>query len=337
MAERQWQSGTFELGDFALTGGDTLRDARLAYLTRGRLNADRSNLVVLPTHYGGTMASNRPWADDAASPLTGDDYCLVVPALFGNGESTSPSNAHPSQAQRRFPAVSLLDNLRAQQRLIAEVFDDAPIRLVAGWSMGGMQALQWACAAPRRVKTALAICATARCYPHNGVFLEGVKAALTADPRYDDPDSPVGRKAFARVYAGWAYSQRFFRDGRYEELGFDSIDALLRFWENDHLAQNGNDLLAMLYTWQHADVGHTPGFDGDTRAALAAIRAAVIVMPSATDLYFTAEDAAADAAAIPGAECRVLDSDFGHCAGGPGREPQSMATIFAAMRSLLAR
>ena len=337
MNEEQWVEDYFELGDFTLDSGAVLHDARIAYLAKGSLNTKRDNLVVLPTHYGGAMASNRTWVEHPGSPLAPGDYCIVVPALFGNGESTSPSNAAPPQRGAEFPPIALADNVRAQQQLITSRFEDAAPRLVAGWSMGGMQALQWAALFPQRVGAALAVCATAHCYPHNALFLDGVKAALEADPALARGEAPMrGLRAFARVYVGWAYSQRFFRDGLYRALGFESIAALLDHWEADHLAQNAHDLLAMLDTWQHADIAAMPGFDGDTAQALATIRARTILMPSRTDLYFTAEDACNDAAQIPGAECRVLESDWGHCGGGPGREPASMAAIFEAMRTLLA-
>jgi homoserine O-acetyltransferase len=163
------------------------------------------------------------------------------------------------------------------------------------------------------------------------VFLDGVRSALTADPVYNGGDyqraPEAGLKAFARVYAGWAYSQAFFRRGLYRNLGFADIDALLRFWEQDHLAQDANDLLAMMHAWESADPG-----DG----ALGAISAGTLVMPSRTDLYFTVEDARHEAGLIAGARVEVLDSDYGHAAGAPGRDPVAMAQWWRAMASLLA-
>ncbi|MES1945754.1 homoserine O-acetyltransferase [Salinisphaera sp. C84B14] len=336
MQLEQWHEDSFPVGDFVLDSGTVLRDARLAYHSRGTLNSAADNLVVLPTHYGGAMQANHRWADSPDSPLAGTDYCILVPALFGNGESSSPSNAGPGQGDSAFPQVTLADNVRAQRRLIEAQFDDACPRLVAGWSMGGMQALQWGALYPQRVGAVLAICATARCYPHNALFLDGIKAALEADPALAAGGFPErGLRAFARVYAGWAYSQRFFRDGGYRGLGFDSVADLVAHWEADHLRAHPYDLLAMLDTWQQGDIARMPGFAGDTTAALERISAPTIAMPCATDLYFTAEDAAADVAQIAAGTCRVLASDYGHCAGGPGYEAPSMQAIFAAMRTLL--
>lgn len=336
--ETQGKTVTFELGDWPLQSGEVLRDARLVYHVCGEINARGDNLVLLPSYYGGTHRGNLPLIG-AHSPLDPARYCLFLPNLFGNGLSSSPSNAHPSQHGPRFPRVSLLDNVRAQRRVVDAVFGGAPLALATGWSMGGMQALLWASHYPDHVRRLLPFFATARCWPHNRVFLDGVRAALAADStfangHYSTPPER-GLRAFGRVYAGWAYSQAFFRHALYRALGFDSIEALLAWWEEDHLAQDANDLLAVLDTWQQADPGHTPRYRGDTVAALRAITARTVIMPGSSDLYFTVEDAAWEAAHIPGARCVPLVSDWGHCAGGPGRQPAAMAQVYGAMTRLL--
>ncbi|MCR9185724.1 MAG: alpha/beta fold hydrolase [Halieaceae bacterium] len=327
-----WQEHEHDLGAFVLQSGAVLHNARLHYHQFGALNAPKDNLVLLPTYYGGTGAGNRPWVDDPASPLGGGDYCVIIPCLFGAGESSSPSNTPPPQAGPDFPLTSIADNVTAQQALLTARFGGATPRLVMGWSMGGLQALQWARAYPVAADSVLAVCATAKCYPHNRVFLEGVAAALTADPgfaegHYKAPPAR-GLSAFATVYAGWAYSQAFFRDELYRNLGFASIEDLLQYWVEDHLSQDANDLLLQLRTWQSANLlpaagekarSHGPG----------------ILMPSSSDLYFTAEDAMRDAASL-GMECRVIASRFGHVAGGPGRLPEETRCIFAAVSELLA-
>lgn len=334
----QWLKDDFETGDLALSGGQILRSARLHYHQIGELNAPKNNLILLPTYYGGAAAGNHPWVG-SDSPLNPDEYCIVIPSLLGAGESSSPSNTPGDQAGPGFPAVSLYDNAILQKRLVDEVFGGARIALVMGWSMGGMQALQWGCLFPDQVRSVLATCCTARCYPHNQVFLEGIKAALTCDHafqggHYQSPPEH-GLRAFARVYAGWAYSQAFFRHERWRELGFDSIEALLQFWEQDHLAQDANNLLAVLNTWQRGDISNNPTFRGDYAAALDSITMPTRIMPGGTDLYFTAEDTAQDAQLMPGASLDTLRSDWGHIAGGPGRERQSHNRVLGAARSLL--
>lgn len=329
----EWREFDFPLGDFPLQSGEVLHNGRLHYHQLGALNAPKNNLVLLPTYYGGRGAGNRPWVDLPDSPLHGGEYCVVIPCLFGAGESSSPSNTQGAQAGPHFPLLGVADNVCAQRALLKARFADARPRLVMGWSMGGMQALQWARLFPGHAGSWLAVCATAGCYPHNQVFLEGVASALRADAAFADGHytaPPVrGLSAFATVYAGWAYSQAFYRDGLYRDLGFSSIEDLLEYWVADHLAQDANDLLAQLRTWQSAGpvtaVARAPGGPAGSTGLL---------MPCSTDLYFTAEDAARDAGML-GARLDILQSDFGHIAGGPGRLPAETGQVFAAMKTLL--
>ena len=101
-------------------------------------------------------------------------------------------------------------------------------------------------------------------------------------------------RAFGRVYVAWAYSQAFFRDGLYRELGFATMEDLVRDWEEDHLKWDANNLLTKIWTWQHGDISDNDIYRRDFKAALAAIRARAIVMPCSTDLYFPPDDNAAE-------------------------------------------
>jgi homoserine O-acetyltransferase len=334
---KEWEQHEFDLGDFMLASGEVLLNGKLCYHQFGALNALKNNLIIMPTYYGGKGISNKPWVDDPSSPFYGQDFCLIIPCLFGAGESSSPSNTSGSQAGPNFPEISLGDNVCAQRQLLAVSFLDAKPRMVMGWSMGGMQAIQWAHQYPGHVGSVLAICATAKCYPHNQVFLEGVASALTADADFADGHYVAppkrGLTAFAKVYAGWAYSQPFYRDGRYRELGFESIDQLLEFWVQDHLEQDANDLLLQLRTWQS---GNIIGSDQHSGRAVEQLSCPGIIMPSSSDLYFTAADARQDANDL-GLNCQILESDFGHIAGGPGRLPAETQVIFNAVENLLAQ
>lgn len=331
----KWKECEFDLGEFPLDSGEVLSSGKLYYHQVGALNALKDNLILMPTYYGGMGVSNRAWVDDTASPFHEQGYCVVIPCLFGAGESSSPSNTLGAQAGPNFPSISLADNVRAQRALLREKFQDARPRLVMGWSMGGMQALQWARQYPERVGSVLAVCATAKCYPHNRVFLEGVASTLSADADFDGghyQQPPArGLTAFATVYAGWAYSQAFFRDGLYRSLGFDSVEQLLAFWVQDHLQQDANNLLLQLRTWQNGDVASAAG-----GAAVRPLSCPAILMPCSSDLYFTATDACRDATDL-GIDCQVLESDFGHIAGGPGRLPVETRTIYRAAQSLLSQ
>lgn len=173
----------FELGDVELQSGETLRDARLAYKTYGQLNAAGDNVVVLPTFYTGTHVRNEGFFGPGRA-IDPARHFVVSVNMFGNGLSTSPSCAAPAQRGRDFPRVSLIDNVRAQHRLLFEHIGVSRIALVAGWSMAGCQAYHWAAMYPDLVDAIVPVCASARTSVNNWVFLEGVKAALLVDPYF---------------------------------------------------------------------------------------------------------------------------------------------------------
>ena len=330
----------YDLGDFALSCGITLRGARLAYKTYGTLSDGRDNAIVYPTWYSGRHWENE-WLIGDGMALDPGRYFVIVPNMLGNGLSSSPSNIPPQFEGPRFPSIRVLDNVRAQHQLVTEHFGIERLVAVTGWSMGAGQTYQWAVSHPDMVPRILPFCGSARTSEHNIVFLEGVQAALTADAAFRegwyDRQPTRGLRAMSRVYAGWGFSQAFYWNRVYEELGYTSLeDFLVGFWEGFFLDErDANNLLTMLRTWQRGDIGLTPGFDGDTERALGAIQAKAIVMPAEKDLYFPPEDNAWEVERMPNAELRVIPGVWGHFAGG-GANPVDTAFIDQGLKDLLA-
>ena len=305
-----------------LQSGVVMPEIAISYEIHGRLNVRRDNLVVFPTYFTGRQECNRRYFG-AGRALDPGRYCILVPSLIGNSDSSSPSNTAGRFHGADFPHVTIHDNLRLQRALVDAVLPVEQVALVIGWSMGGMQAYEWATQFPEFVQRLLPFCATARCSTHNHVFLEGVKAALTADGtwaggRYEAPPER-GLRAFGRAYAGWAYSDAFFNDGVYRTLGFESVEELLADWERDHLGWDANDLLCKIRSWQQGDVSANDTYRRDIGRALGAIRARTLVIPSSTDMYFTENHASREAALVPGAEIRPFRTTLGHCGCTPGR------------------
>ena len=244
--------------------------------------------------------------------------------LFGNGLSSSPSNGPSAVRAGNFPLVTLYDNVACQYRLLTEGLGIERIRLVTGWSMAGCQCFQWAAQYPDMVDNILPFCASAKTSPHNIVFLEGVKAALCADAGFKDgfyEEPPIkGLKAFARVYAGWAFSQTFYREKRHRQLGFETAEELLQDWERDHLLWDANNLLAKLATWQAGDISDNRLYNRDFHVALQAIEAKTIVIACDNDLYFQPADNELEIAGIRHGELRIYASPWGHCVASPGND-----------------
>ena len=329
----------YELGDIELLSGETLLSAKLAYKTYGALNSDKNNVILLPTFYTGTHKRNEGFfgTNRAISP---EKHFIISINLFGNGLSTSPSNADKKQRGSKFPTITLWDNIKCQHELLTKNFNIEKIALVTGWSMAGCQSYQWAAQYPDMVEAILPFCASAKTSEHNFVFLEGVKAALCADPIWNNGDYSTppteGLKAFGRVYAGWAFSQSFFREKTYKQLGFKNVEELLIDWENDHVNNwDANNLLTKLLTWQKNDISVGPIYNNNFTEALKRIEAKAILMPCSHDLYFPPEDNEFEVKHMKNAELRKFDSVWGHCVANPGNDKNFEAALDNAINDLL--
>ena len=165
------------------------------------------------------MISNNYWLIGEDKELSPKKYFIIIPALFGNSQSSSPSNT----GIRPFPRVSFYDNVRAQHELVTKHLGITHLRAVVGWSMGAAQSFQWAAQYPDFMDLIVPFCGSAKTSLHNQVFLEGVKSALLSAKRFKSSGSgelgvgldgspyrpwtpeerEAGLKAFGRVYAGW--------------------------------------------------------------------------------------------------------------------------------------
>ena len=276
-------------------------------------------------------------------------WCLVVVGQFSNGHSSSPSNTKGGLPHGGWP-TGHVDNVHAQRRLLEEVFAVESPALIYGWSMGAQQAYHWGVIEPERSQRLCCICGTARTTAHNRLFLLSLRSALTSDPAWNGERFVApperGLHSFALIYASWAASQAFYRQGGHRRLGYATVDEYVeRSWLPAYRRHDPHDLLAMLDVWLSNDVAVAaalaePGADdpGDRAlaAALGRIRARTTVIAATHDLYFPPADCAAEAALIPGSHFEQLDSDLGHRAGNPRDAPAEQAQLRAAVERLLA-
>ncbi|MDX1779833.1 MAG: alpha/beta fold hydrolase [Thalassovita sp.] len=329
----------YEIENFRLQRGITLPSVKLAYKTYGQLAKDKSNVILYPTSYG-AQHFDTEWLIGPGKVLDTNEWFIVIPNMFGNGLSSSPSNLDTPFGTDRYPTFTHWDNVHAQRRLLNDVFGIEHLAMAYGWSMGAQQALHWGAIFPDQVDRICAVCGSARTSIHNRVFLEGVRATLTGDPHWQGDhftDHPRrGLRAMGRVYAGWAMSQAFYREKLYEKAGYSSLeDFLVRSWEANFLRRDAHDLLASLDTWMASDISDNDLYQGDLNRALGAISARSFILPSRTDLYFTPEDSKLEADLMPNAEYRPIESIWGHRAGNPVLSPDDEAFLREAVADLL--
>lgn len=330
--------GVCRLGDWPVQSGATIADARIVWKSHGTLTTAKDNVVVYPTSYS-AQHPDLEWLIGPQGVLDPTSWFIVIPNMFGNGLSSSPSNTPD------FPGlVTPWDNVQAQRRLLSETFGVERIACVYGWSMGAQQAYHWAAAFSATVERIVVNCGSARTSVHNRVFLAGLMATLEAAPEHIGGGrfsaEPLGAlRAFGRIYAGWGLSQDFYRVGLHlSATGAPDLQSFLRTeWEDRFARRRPADLYAQLRTWDAADISANPLYGGDLPRALEAIEARVLLMPSATDLYFRVADNEAEAVQLQAAELRPIPSIWGHRAGNPVQNPEDAAFLRREVRAWLAR
>ncbi len=308
----------FELGNFQLIMGKTLPNAKLAYKTHGTLNDAKDNAILFPHMYSGTPKSMEIFIGEDR-PLDPSKYFIILPGQFGNGFSSSPSNTPPPYEMGKFPHIMIGDDVVAQHRLVTEVFGISELQLVLGWSMGAEQSYEWAVRYPNMVKRAAPFAGTAKTTPHNFIFVRMHENLIQSDPAwnggfYTEPHAVhVGLRRHAEIWSIMGVCQEFYKREAWREVGFQSLDDFNRgFWENWFVPMDPNNLLCMAWKWRHGDVSlHT---NGDLAAALGRIKARTFVMPFSQDMFFPPQDCEEEAAMIPNAEFRVINSLWAHFA-----------------------
>lgn len=301
--------------------GGVIRNARLVWHTHGELSPARDNVIVYPCSFFAQHA-DLSWLVGPEGVLDPGRWFIVMPNMFSNGLSSSAADTPD------YPAVvTPRDNVVAQLRLLSEQFGIERVAGVYGFSMGAQQAYHWAALYPDLVDRAVVVCGSARTAPHNKVFLSGLLRTLEAAPEYRgggqfsaEPRRTL--RAFAHIYAGWALSQDFYRAGLYRSvLGAADLDDYLDSWEDRYRSRRAANLYAQLVTWYHGDISANPLYEGDLGAALAAIRARVLLMPSESDLYFRVADSQGELAQLADARLEPIPSIWGHFAGNPADNP----------------
>ena len=296
----------FELGDVDLQCGLRLRGARLAYQTYGELNARKDNVIVFPTFFGSQHPANEPMIGPGMA-LDPARYFIIIPNLFGNGLSSSPSNTPAPYDRARFPGSPTTTTSGSSIGWSPSSSASSGSRWCAGspWgrsrrSTGGHCIPTWwsgsrrGAARPRRPGiTSFSWRASRRpCAPTT----PGTTAGTTHRRR--------------KGYGRWRGSMRGGRLRRHSigrrctsTSGHSSLeDYLITSWEGRYLQQDANNILAMVATWQAGDISDNPLYGGDFAKALGSIRARAFVMPSRTDQYFPPEDNEIEVSMMPNAE-----------------------------------
>lgn len=312
---------SYVLHNFHTESGVVLPEAKVVYGTFGHLNAAGDNAILLPSHYMADM-HGYAWLIGPGKALDPTRLFLITSEEFGNGRSSSPSNTPEPFHGPRFPVTTIRDNVEAVHQLLTRELGVKHLQAVIGFSMGAQQAFQWAVSYPDYMDRIVATSGTAKTYGHGIVRLESEINAIETDDAFKNGDyteEPVkGIQSFSLVWTAWLFSQEWWHQELWktEEPAGTTLAQVIEHYKTHFIpGADANNLILQMRTWEKHDVGTTPGFAGDLQKALGSIKAQVLYMPSATDLYFPVTDARYEAPFIPHSTLLPIPSLWGHPAG----------------------
>ena len=290
------------LGECRLAAGTVIRECRVAYREFGPPDAGGTNSILIPTWLLGR-------SDDWLELLGADGIVdtthfrvLIVDAL-GDGHSSSPSNTS-AQAQAAFADLTVGDMVESQYRLLTERLGIRHLRAVVGFSMGGMQAIEWAVRYPGFVDKVVPIAGSPRVGAFDWLMWTAMLDQIEDARRASRPaDSTWARLAhlemlFVQTPAGV--------NARGADSAARDIGANARQYRQTWQLE---DYAAQLRAIRRYDVTMSDG--GDLRRAAAHVRARVLAVYSWDDHMVTAGPVA-EFAGLVQADTISVRSPCGH-------------------------
>jgi homoserine O-acetyltransferase len=305
---------SFRFEDFSLIGGDLLPEVTLAYVTRGRLAADRRNAILVTHGYTsgprmiepGVASSEGAWSSlvGPGAPIDTDRYFVVCSNMLGssfgstNAASIDPRSGKPYGSS--FPRITVEDIVRAQKRLL-EHLGVTHLRAVVGPSYGGFQAFQWAVTFPD--------------------FMDGVAPVVTS-PLPPQSDREAALLKWFAADPNWNGGDYYDRGGVKGTLTALRMDTLRRYG----LAVTEDELRRIASGWAEVFDANSLFILGrameayDITPHYRRIRVPVLYVLSRTDALFPPSLAPGVMAGLRAAgveaEYVEIDSEHGHLASG---------------------
>jgi homoserine O-acetyltransferase len=310
------------LEPLTLESGVSFGPVTLAYETYGELNPARDNAILLlhalsgDAHAAGwhTGAAKPGWWDNMVGPgrpFDTDRYFVICSNVLGGCQgSTGPSSIDPATGRpyaTRFPVLTIGDMVRAQARLLDQL-GIARLLAVAGGSMGGFQALEWATAYPDRVRGAILLATSARSSPQTLAWSAIGRRAIMSDPRwrggdYYDGEPPTDGLAVARMIGHITYLSepslerkfgRTYQNNRGPAFTLEREFTIESYLDYQGASFNARfDANTYLYITKAMDYWDLPARYGSLDTALARSQARFLLLSFTSDwLYPTSESIA---------------------------------------------
>lgn len=308
---------------FPLESGAVLPGLEVAYHTYGELNEAGDNVIWVCHALTANSAVAEWW-----SGLTGEGrvwdpgkYFVVCANILGSCYGSSgPLTVDPGTGKpyySRFPSITIRDMVAAHVALRAHL-GIAKIALLAGGSMGGYQALEWALREPERIGRLFLITTGASESAWGIAIHTAQRLAIEADATWRDDHPEAGKNGVKAARAIGMLTYRNYQT--FVDLQTDpDIEKIDRYKASSYIEYQGEKLAKRFNAQSYwlltkaMDSHHIArGRGTGTEAVLATIRQKALIIGITSDILCPVEEQRFLARNMPQSAYYEIDSRFGH-------------------------
>jgi homoserine O-acetyltransferase/O-succinyltransferase len=325
------------LGNFRFESGETIDELKVSYVTYGKLNAARDNAVLSLQHFTGDHHDNE-FLIGPGKAFDPEKYFVIATDFLANAKlrqdlTTGPTN---SGLKMRFPRITARDWVNADAKLVREYLGINHVVAAFGGSIGGINAFQLAVSHPDFVSAIIPIVASPQTNPQTRMVLRHVRDVIALDSGWYsgmyDVNPVTGLRTALMELSPWWRSTQWYMEALTTSEKLRNYEAT---WQSIWSGLDARDVFYELEGWSEFNIGDTPGYKGDAKAALAAIKARTLLIGVKEDQLTRREELQFAKSLIRDAAYLELSSSTGHTAG-VGFDPKLNETINSEIAKFLA-
>lgn len=317
---------TYAVKTFSLESGDVLGNAEIRYNCYGTLNAKKDNVLVVCHALTGNASLHTWWGDLLGEGKAFDTsrYFVVCANILGSCYGSSgPTSIDPSSGKPygiKFPTITIRDTVMMQMNMVKYGIGASSVACVVGGSMGGMQALEWACLGKEYVRSSIVIgCGSAHSAWQISIG-EAQRQAIYADENWNDglidPENPVKRglsvaRQFAMITYRTAkgYEKKFGRN-KNGKSGSWEAKCYLEYQGEKFLDRF--DAITYVKLTEQMDTHDVGRGRGGVANALKEISCPTLIMGIDSDVLYPLYEQEEMADMIPSSQFMIISSTDGH-------------------------
>ena len=305
------------LGHFQFENGEVVKDFKVCYVTHGKLSPKKDNVILVLPHF----TSHHHAMDFRIGPgkaLDADKYYIVAVDMLGctlvrQDTTTGPTN---SGLKMDFPRYTVRDAVNLEYKLLKEYLGFDQILAAIGSSYGGNRAFQLAVSYPTFVRGIIPITTAPWTHPQLRAVNSNQMDIIALDSgwyggRYETNPTTGVTTAISSYWTRW-YTDDWYATNVKTLEQLRQWEKTVRDWYTVFGPQDARDVYYQLQALADFNIGDSPGFKGDAKAALQSIKAQVLFITAKEDLCYHGAGITLVKEAIPKATHLEIDSAIGH-------------------------